>query len=325
MAKRVRIHQPDFPPLGLHPRASIIIVTYNLRGKYLAECLAALRNLDYLDYEVIAVDNHSDDDTPSLLQKLCTIEKVILNQENRGFGGGCNDGAREASGQILVFLNADTVVHPNWLKELVTPFTCDTRTAITGCKMYFPGGQILQHAGGILHGNGMTEHRGYCTEDNGSFDDAQDVDYVTGAGMAVRREYFDLCGGFDEDYFPAYCEELDICYRAHLMDYRVIYCPKAILVHHESPLVKNQSPLFQRLMFRGRILFCIKNYRWSDWIVRFLPCEIRWLRMPASKGYRKKQIRAYADGIRYLMGQRLSPQSPLLQSLKTQGNSQSPF
>ncbi|HUT23773.1 MAG TPA: glycosyltransferase, partial [Sumerlaeia bacterium] len=146
---------------------------------------------------------------------------------------------------------------------------------------------------------------GYQEKDEGQYEEERDVDYVTGAGLAVRREFLDLCGGgLDEGYFPAYCEEVDLCYRARLMGYRVVYAPRAVLVHHESAVLENQSPLFQRLDYRNRVLFCLKNYRLREWLFDFLPYEIDWLRAPWSKGLRKKQLRAYFDALRLLMGHR---------------------
>lgn len=310
--KRLRTRQPDFPPLSSDtPSASVILVTYNTRGRFLANCLGALSQLDYPNYEVIVVDNDSKDETRAVLQECRRDEMIILNNKNRGFAGGCNDGAARARGEVLIFLNFDTEVRPDWLRELVRPLVTDCRAAITGGKLYFPGGREIQHAGGILHGNGMAEHIGYHEQDNGQYDEERDVDYVTGASLAVRRNFFDLCGGFDEDYFPAYYEELDLCYRAHLMGYRVVYAPRSVLIHFESPVLENQSPVFQRLYYRGRMLFCLKNYRLRDYLFKFVPYEIYWLRACWSKGLRKKQIRAYLDALAFLLGSRLTPEHPL--------------
>ena len=312
MARRIRRRHPDFHALSSPtPPVSIIIVTYNTGGRFVEACLDAVRRLDYPDYETTIVDNGSADGTREALERCVHDETVILNEKNRGFAGACNDGIARARGELIVLLNFDTEVEPSWLRELVRPIADDARTAITGCKMLFPGGRMIQHAGGILHHNGMTRHWGYQEEDRGQYDEERDVNYVTGAGMAIRREFLEMCGGgLDADYFPAYCEELDLCYRAHLMEYRVVYAPRAVLVHHESPVLGNQSPLFQRLSYRGRMLFCLKNYRLRDWLFRFIPFEIGWLRAPYSKGFRRKQIRAYLDGLMFLLGHRYTPDDP---------------
>jgi O-antigen biosynthesis protein len=312
MSRPIRTRQPDFPPFRSDPPSvSIVIVTYTGAAKYLERCLDAVRRLDYPARQVIIVDNPGSDDTREVIARCRRDETVILNDRNLGFAGGCNVGIAAAHGEVIVLLNADTEVAPDWLAELVRPMKRDARAAITGCKMYYPGTRMIQHAGGVIYGNGMVEHLGYQREDNGEFDEEKDVDYVTGAGMAIRRELLDLCGGgLDEDYYPAYYEELDLCHRAHLMGYRVVYAPRSLLVHHESPTVKNQSETFKRLLFRGRLLFCIKHYRLRDWLFRFIPYEIRWLRAPWSKGVRKKQIRAYLDALDYLRGKRYSADNP---------------
>ena len=320
MTRRIRKRQPDFPPLSSPtPSVSIILVSYNTNGQFIENCLASLRRLTYPDYEIIIVDNNSTGETRDALERCCRgeghggtpREKLILNKQNRGFSGGCNDGIARASGEILVFLNLDTEVDPSWLTELIRPMARDPRVAVTGCKMYFPGRRTIQHAGGIIYGNGMTKHIGYRRLDEGQYDNECEVDYVTGAGLAARREFLELCGGgFDEDYFPAYCEDVDLCYRARAMGYRVVYAPRSVLVHHESPLFGIESPIFQRLCYRGRVLFCLKNFRLRDWLFGFIPCEIRWLCAPASKGFRKKQIRAYLDALGFLLGRRYTPDHP---------------
>ncbi|MDM8532526.1 glycosyltransferase family 2 protein [Anaerolineales bacterium HSG25] len=95
-------------------RASIIIVSYNSRGD-LAYCLPALLADSRPDYEIIVVDNNSQDDTVAFVQTYFPTVKLVLNAQNNGFGGGCNLGAKEASGQFLAFLNPDTLIEKDWL------------------------------------------------------------------------------------------------------------------------------------------------------------------------------------------------------------------
>lgn len=311
MTKRIRRRQPDFPAFSREwPRVSVVVLLYK-SPQFIANCLLALRAQDYPDFEVVVVDNASSDETRQAIEKGAENETLVFNEKNRGFAGGCNDGIDRASGEVVVLLNDDTVVRPDWLTELVRPMTRDPRVAVAGCKMLFPGSNVIQHAGGILHPNGMTQHVGYEEEDRGQYDEERDVPFVTGAGIALRRAFLDLCGGgLDEDYYPAYCEELDLCYRAGLMEYRVVYAPRSVMEHFESPSLDNQSPIFQRLVNRGRILFCVKNFTLRQWVFGFVPFEFHWMRMPWSKGKRKKQFRAYLDGLKFLLGFRHSPDKP---------------
>ena len=312
MSKRIRRRQPDFEPFRPSwPSASIVVVTFNTRGLFIEKLFESLRQLDYPDYEVIVVDNGSRDETRAVLERCRTNEILIFNDKNHGFAGGCNDGIARARGEVTVLLNFDTEVQSDWLTEIVRPLVENPRAAIVGSKIYYPGTRQFQHAGGILHGNGMGEHAAYREEDHGQCDTLRDVDFVTGASMAIRRRFLDLCGGgLDKDYFPAYGEDSDLCYRAHLMGYEVLYAPKSVLYHHESPVLENQSPAFRRLIERGRMIFCIKNLRLYEWFTRFLPYEIYWLRMPWSKGRRRQQIRAYLDGLAFFFGRRYTPDKP---------------
>jgi GT2 family glycosyltransferase len=183
----------------------------------------------------------------------------------------------------------------------------DETIGVTGAKIYYPGTRTLQHAGGIVHPNGMTNHYGAGEEDSGQHDTPRECTYVTGAGFAVRRSLLERLGGFDEDFFPAYFEETDLCRRAWRLGARVVYVPKAVLYHHESVSLVVNSPRFRRLYQRMRILYCLKNYSLAEWM-RFARFE-RWWMMnePAARGHRLEQFRAYAEGLGWYVWTRLRP------------------
>lgn len=302
---------PLLPPFSSPmPKVSVVLVTYHGAEAHLSRCLDCLRAQKYPDFETVIVDNASRPVTREAVQALVHGENLILNKRNLGFAGGCNRGIEEASGEIVVFLNYDTQMASDWLGQIVRPFLRNRAVAIVGCKIFYPGGRVLQHAGGIINANGMGEHVGFNEEDRGQYDQERDVDYVTGAALAARRDFLEGCGGFDTDFYPAYYEEVDLCYRAHRMGYRVLYTPDAELTHHESDMARNQSPVFRRLYYRGRMLFCLKNYGLRDWLFRFIPYEYRWLRAPWSKGLRRIQARAYLDALAWLLGNRHGPDRP---------------
>ena len=133
MTRRIRRRQPDLPPFSSPaPPVSIVIVTYRTQGRFIEKCLAALRRQDYPDYEVIVVDNASADETRETLERCRQDETIVLNDQNRGFGGGCNDGIARARGEIIVLLNFDTEVAEDWLSELVAPLVRERRVAVLG-------------------------------------------------------------------------------------------------------------------------------------------------------------------------------------------------
>ncbi len=288
------------------PLVSIVILTYN-SAEFVETCLESLANQTYPNYEIIVVDNASRDHTLARLAALSFSPepKIITNKENLGCAGGNNVGWRASSGEVIVFLNPDTVVTKRWLETLVNALMSNAKAAIAGCKIYYPNSHRIQHAGGILYPNGMSDHRGNGAEDVGQFDEQCEMDYVTGAALAVRRSFLEQVGGLDEDYVPAYYEETDLCYKAHKHGLKVIYVPEALLYHYESPALKKLSRRFYEMYYRNRIRFVIKNYSLWEVLTKFLPYEVGWMLFePRAKGLRLRQFRAYWQGFKFLLTHR---------------------
>lgn len=290
------------------PRVSVIVLTYNNKP-FILRCLESLQWQTYPDFEIIVVDNASRDGTADTVSssRFMDIVRLIRNEQNLGCAGGNNVGWRAAEGDIVVFLNPDVVVVPDWLERLVGGLVNTDGAVIAGCKMYYPNSNILQHAGGILHPNAMCEHYGNGKPDDGTYNKLREVDFVTGAAIACKRSFLEQMDGFDEDFFPAYYEETDLCARARKAGYKVIYVPDAVLFHYESSTLTRLSPSFYRMFYRSRIIFLIKNYSLRDWLFKFLPFEIRWfLFEPIARGYRLMQYRAYMQGLAFVMSKVLT-------------------
>ena len=269
-------------------------------------CLAAVAQSDYPNLEVLIVDNASKDDSvrvaSEILQEFTMKAQVIALPQNLGCAGGNNVGWLKASGEFIVFLNPDTEVEPSCFSRLVDLLQKDPQVGITGAKMFFPGKKILQHAGGIVHPNGMTNHYGAGEEDRGQHDTVRDVAYVTGAGFAIRRNLLEKLGGLDEDYFPAYYEEVDLCLRVRRAGLRVVYVPTAVLVHHESVSMGSNSSSLHRLFPQMRVRYLVKNLTLRQLAGWAAPFEYRWMRYEqAARGYRLKQIRGWIDNVPWLL------------------------
>lgn len=282
------------------PSVSVVVLTYNSRD-YILRCLESLQWQTYPEFEIIVVDNASTDGSAELVANSGYKVRLITSEKNLGCAGGNNLGWRNTQSEIIVFLNPDVVVAPDWLENLIRGLIATEGAVIAGCKMYYPNTRIIQHAGGILHPNAMCEHFGNSEPDTGKYDELREVDFVTGAGFAVWRWFLEKMNGFDEDYYPAYYEETDLCWRARKAGYKVIYVPDAVLFHYESSILTKLSPQFYRLFFRSRIIFLLKNYTLKDWLFKFLPFEIRWfLFEPMARGCRLKQFRAYLEGLAFI-------------------------
>ncbi|MCX7019590.1 MAG: glycosyltransferase family 2 protein [Candidatus Sumerlaeota bacterium] len=282
------------------PLVSVVILMYN-SARYIGPCLRSLARQDAGPLEIVIVDNASADDSLEAAgiaaRDAAAAARLLPLRENRGCAGGNNAGWCASRGNFIVFLNPDTEASRGFIRAITAPMLDDSRTAVTGARIYYPGTRILQHAGGIIYPNAMTNHHGAGEEDTGGYGARRDADYVTGAGFAVRRAALEMLGGFDEDYYPAYYEETDLCTRARRAGWRVIYTPDAVLYHHESVSLIANSPGFRRLYQRMRILYCLKNFSARDWLRGFLPFELWWMRHePAARGHRREQLRAYREG-----------------------------
>ncbi|MFN8176372.1 MAG: glycosyltransferase, partial [bacterium] len=158
-----------------------------------------------------------------------------------------------------------------------------------------PGWRVIQHAGGTLRENALTDHIGRGEEDQGQHDAPRDCPYVTGAAFAMRRKVLEEVGLLDERYLPAYFEETDLCFRVRRRGYRVVYEPGARLVHHEGTASGGtQSERFLYNYHKNRLRFVLRQYSPRAFLRRFVPAEIAWMRAFMPPEQKKPLARAYA-------------------------------
>lgn len=257
-------------------KASVIVLSWNGMGD-LRECLDDVRSQDFIDFEIIVVDNGSTDGSADFVASHYPDVRLIRNERNLGFAAGNNQGLRVGTGDVLVLLNQDTAVQAGWLKALVKAVVSDPTCGIAGGKALYPDGRI-QHAGGYVDERGCGSHYGYRQRDEGQFEQVQDVDYVTGATLAISREAFEVIGGLDEGFGRAYYEDVDWCYRAKGAGFRVVYTPHAVLVHKESSAAADLSHEGMYYFHRNRLRFVLKHWSTECLVEEFLPAERSWLK-----------------------------------------------
>jgi GT2 family glycosyltransferase/tetratricopeptide (TPR) repeat protein/glycosyltransferase involved in cell wall biosynthesis len=222
------------------PEASIIIPTFN-KLELTRRCLQAISaHTPAPRHEIIVVDNGSTDGTADFLraEEAAGRLRAILNPDNMGFAKACNQGARAARGQYVVFLNNDTEVQSNWLGALFSLAEADSAIAAVGAKLLFPDGTI-QHAGVALadcrdHDPLLAFH--VFAKEKSDFPLANQrrvYQAVTAACMLARKSQFDQVGGFDEEYWNGY-EDVDLCLRLQERGGLTVYEPASVIVHHES-------------------------------------------------------------------------------------------
>ena len=267
---------PDQHPATPAPLVSVIVITYNgsdvIRG-----CLDTLLANDYPNFELIVVDNGSTDSVGELVEREYPTVRLIQFHPNRGYAGGMNEGLKAARGEILIPFNDDTESTPELITEMVRPLLENAEIGIVGCKILYPDRKTIQHAGGIILPNGLTQHLGYLEEDAGQHDQAREVDYVTGCAIAIRRSLFERLGVYDDRYYPTYYEEVEFAYRARRAGHRVHYEPRAVLYHLESKTEQRYSSNFLFRYNRSRLRFVLKNFPFRQ-LPSALLHEMRWLR-----------------------------------------------
>ena len=219
-----------FPSVRL-PLVSIAIFARD-SVRLTIECLVSIRrSTDDIAYEVILIEEGSADET-TLVARIPNL--VYLRQNaNLGFVLGCNQAADAARGRYLVFLGNDLQVTADWLPGLLEPLA-DERVRAVGPKVLFPDGR-LQEAGVAINSDGTSSPIGV-------FDDAtlprynyvRDVDCVSSVCLAVEADCFRGMGGFSEEFAPSSGEDVDFCLRLAKRGFRVVYTPRATVVHHLS-------------------------------------------------------------------------------------------
>ncbi|WP_231127694.1 glycosyltransferase family 2 protein [Burkholderia cepacia] len=233
---RVRYSLPDDIPL-----VSIIIPSRNAR-KLLSACIGSIiQKTAYDNYEIIVVDNGSDEsETVKFLRSLEKNPRIRIHRDSRPFNYSQlnNEAVKIARGSIICLLNDDVeVITSDWLGEMVS-HALRPEVGAVGAKLLYPD-DTVQHGGIVLGTDGVAGHAhrfekresgGYC----GRAALIQCFSAVTGACLVVRKSVYESVGGLNERELAVSGNDVDFCLRAHKAGYRNIWTPYAELYHYES-------------------------------------------------------------------------------------------
>ncbi|HEY84397.1 MAG TPA: glycosyltransferase family 2 protein [Chloroflexi bacterium] len=212
---------------------SVIIPNWN-GAKYLPTCFDALQKQSYPHIETILVDNASSDESLLLTRRDYPWVKLIQLPQNMGLTAAINRGIAQAGGDIIVALNNDTEVEPNWAEALLKAFEAHPDAGMVASKMrLFDRRSVIHSAGDAFGADGIPINRGVWQEDIGQFDNDDYIFGGCGGAAAYLKAMLDDIGLFDEDLFM-YCEDVDLNWRAQLAGYKCVFAPNAVVYHHLS-------------------------------------------------------------------------------------------
>lgn len=263
-------------------KVSIIIVNWN-GLKDTVECLESLKNITYPNYEVIVVDNGSEQNDAEVLRaKWGGYIYVIENDKNYGFPEGANIGIRHAleasNPDYILLLNNDTVVDREFLTELVKIAESDEKIGIVGPKVcnYYIRNKI-DAAGGMVNWLlGFGEDIGEGKTDVGQFNQLKEVDYVSGSVLLIKSGVIKEIGLLDGGFF-LYNEDADWCLRARKGGYKILYTPMTTVFHKQGASTKRVEKKTLYYSHRNRILLLSKHATKKQLILAFLPMFIRFI------------------------------------------------
>lgn len=249
--------------------ATIIIPNFNGKN-HLATCLPSLGDQSCQDFEVILVDNNSADGSIAFVRQNFPHVQIIANRRNLGFAEANNVAIRAASSPYIVTLNNDTRADSGWLAEIIRVAKAHPQVGMVACKILaMEEPHLIDSAGLDVDRMGMAWNRYHGQVDQQAETEPYEVFCPAGAAALYKREMLDQVGLFDEAYF-AYCEDMDLGWRARLIGWGCLYVPSAVVYHFQSATSGQGSPFKRYLLTRNRIWTVLKNYP-SPEVWRLLP------------------------------------------------------
>ncbi len=235
-------------------RASLVVLTYNQLKEGTIPCLESLFLYTPKDqFELIIVDNASSDGTPEHLRKVAEEHDnvvLIINQENKGYAGGNNDGMRAAKGDIVVLLNNDTMATPGWLDSLLEPLEKDRSIGLICPVTNSAGNEQTVVIPSLNEENYVEVSRRYTSKNKGHLFETEKLGFYC---VALRRDVFEKVGTLDEKFGLGMFEDDDYCFRVKKAGYRLVINEGCFIYHKGSLSFKKlENKEYQQIFERNR-------------------------------------------------------------------------
>lgn len=263
-------------------KLSVIIVNYNVK-EYLKNLLYSLdKAAAGIKYEVIVVDNASDDGSVELLKEKFPSVKLIVNEKNLGFGKANNIGLALSKGEFILLINPDTIIQEDTLTKMFSFLESNDKAGLAGCKILNPDGTLQLACRRSFPGpwtsfckvtglsNLFPDSRFFARYNLTYLDEnkSYEVDAISGSFMMMRREVYEKVGGFDEQFFM-YGEDLDLCYRVQKAGFKNFYVHDTQIIHYKGESTR-RSDLDETKVFYNAMHLFVKKHLSSSFLVELI-------------------------------------------------------
>lgn len=259
---------------------TVVIPHYN-GTEILADCLTALYDNSFQDFETLLIDNGSTDGSQEMVRKQYPRVRIIQNEQNLGYAGACNQGIALAESQYVLLLNNDTVMPANFLQVMHETIDCDKYIAAVQPKILsIQDRRFFDYSGG---GGGEMDIFGYpfargrifetVEKDKGQYDTLEkDIFWTSGCALLLRKSVAELVGTLDEDFF-AHQEEIDWNWRVQLAGYRNVISDRTYILHYSGYTLRGDNQYKMYLNHRNNLIMMLKNYSFL-WLAVLFPLRI---------------------------------------------------
>jgi GT2 family glycosyltransferase len=303
-------------------KVGVVLVNYkDYAKKFLAECRDSLRLQDYKDSKVYIVDNASSQESREYLKSVYP-EAAIIARDDGNYSAANNAGAKAAivdGAEILVIANMDTAFDEGWLSGLVASLESDKSVGIVQSKilLYPTAGQKakINSLGNVLHFLGFGFSSAYLEDDREIAGRPEIKAYASGCSLAIRKEVFEMIGGYNEEYFM-YHDDVELSWKARFLGFKIILAPKS-RCYHKFEFSRSVKKVY--FMERNRWIFIFSFYELAT-ILAIVPAliimEAGQIFFALWRGWLPEKLRAYAYFLKPANWRRLLLERKKIQSFR---------
>jgi GT2 family glycosyltransferase len=248
---------------------SIIVVSWNTRN-LLAQCLhSILATITLPQFQIIVVDNNSTDGSAELVANDFPLVQLITNSKNLGFARATNQGIQASCGKHILLLNSDTILQPGSIHQMLEFMNANPQAGIVGGTLLNPDlspqrcfGAFPNFFSESLFAWGLDSRLPFSLftkQIQQPIDAPHETDWVLGAALLIRRAVFQQIGMLDEDYFM-YSEEIDMCYRAKKIGWRIYVIPNTPIIHLGGQSTRQTPGKMKAELFRSKVRYFGKHF-----------------------------------------------------------------